>query len=402
MNDKKLTILGIVAVCMVAWAVTQTRISDKARMASDKPAYLIQGLETRDINSIVIGEGNDVAALKRRGESFVVANKDDYPAEAKQINDLITRCLDIQTSQFITEKAENHEALGLAEKKAGSVIKFFKADGSLLTGLIIGNAKEAGKGNYVRLATNDKVYIASEVPWVSNEPISYIDQKLIAVERDNIESVTVSSPDGQYSLKGKTQGDGAELENIPAGKKLKDSDGKSVFNAATDISFTDVKKRTADTNELTFDRQYICRLKDSTVYTLKIAVKNDKTFVVCQAEFTEKRPTNIEKNESEEELKKKEAKLLADDKAKQFNARNQGWIYEIADWKANNLTKKLSDLLEDEAKPAQAAKGETPQKTEQKQQDQAQGELATGPAAITGAIEVNEPNSVEAKQSGGL
>ena len=129
------------------------------------------------------------------------------------------------------------------------------------------------------------------------------------------------------------------LENIPAGKKLKDSDSKSVFNAATDIRFTDVKKKTDETDESTFDRQYICRLKDSTVYTIKIAKKDDKTFVLCQAEFTDTTPVTIKREgESEEELKKKEAKLLARDNAKKFTAEHQGWIYEIADWKAQNLS----------------------------------------------------------------
>jgi len=105
MNDKKLTLLGIIAVGMVIWAVAQTRISNKIRVASGKSAYLIQGLETRDIDSITIGTGDDEVALKRQAESqFVVASKDNYPAEMKQINDLITKCLDIQTTQFITRR----------------------------------------------------------------------------------------------------------------------------------------------------------------------------------------------------------------------------------------------------------------------------------------------------------
>jgi hypothetical protein len=63
------------------------------------------------------------------------------------------------------------------------------------------------------------------------------------------------------------------------------------------------------------------------------------------------RPTSIRTDESEEELKVKEAKLLADDNAKEFTAKHQGWVYEIAEYKAKNLTKALSDLLEDIEKP---------------------------------------------------
>jgi hypothetical protein len=385
MNDKKLTLLGIIAVGMVIWAVAQSRISNKPRTVSDKPAYLIQGLETRDIDSIVVAVADDEVTLKRQAGYFAVANKDNYPAEMKQINELITNCLDIQTTQFITEKKENHETLGLTEAKAHHVVKFFKSDSSLLTGLIVGNAKQAGQGSYVRLATSDEVYVAPEAPWIRTDAMSYIDQTLTKVNRDDIESVTVVSPDGKYTLNKKDNGNGVELENIPTGKKLKDSDSKSVLNAATDVRFTDVKKKSAEANELTFDKEYFCKLKNSTVYTLKIANKDDKTFVSCQAVFTDTTPVTIKKEgESEEELKKKEAKLLARDKTQEFNARHQGWIYEIADWKAKNLTKELFELLEDEEKLEE----KTEQKVEQDEQK---------PESAIDKTQTDEPNMVEAE-----
>ncbi|MFQ6036872.1 MAG: DUF4340 domain-containing protein, partial [Sedimentisphaerales bacterium] len=316
---------------------------------------------------------------------FVVVNKDNYPAETRQINDLITKCLDIQTSQFVTETKENHEALEVTEKDARHVVKFLKPDGSLLTGVIIGKNKETGQGSYVRLATSDKVYVAPQVPWISTGPMSYIDQKLVVTSRNNIQSVTVVSPDSKYTLKVEKEGEGIVLENIPAAKKLKDSDGRSVFNALTDIRFTDVKKKSAETDELTFERQYICRLKDSTVYTFNIARKDDKTYVTCRAEFTDTMPVTIKKEgESEEELKKKEAKLLARDKAKEFTTRHQGWVYQIADWKAKNLTKKLSDLLEDVITPEE----KTEQKPEETEQQKKEPEETQQPA---------EPNAVEAE-----
>jgi hypothetical protein len=107
---------------------------------------------------------------------------------------------------------------------------------------------------------------------------------------------------------------------------------------------------------LKFEKQYVCRLKDSTVYTLDVAQKDDKTYAACKAEYTD--TTQVTKGsdvESEEELKAKEAKLLARDKAQKFTADHQAWVYEIADWKAKNLTKELSDLIEDEEKPEEDA-----------------------------------------------
>ena len=365
MSNKNLTILGIVAAVMVLWAVVQSRISNRPGAEPTKPVYLIQGFDPSGVDSIVIGTGEAAFTLKRQGSGFVVVNKDNYPVKTSEINSLITKCLDIQTSEFVTDNPANHEDLEVTEEKARSVVKFMKADpnSSLLTGVIIGKTEELGQGSYVRLLSSDsassnKVYVTSNAPWFGGGAMNYIDQELIAAKREDIESVTVSSLKGQYTLRAGEGGQDIVLDNIPAGKKLKSSEAQSVFTALTSLRFEDVKKISSD---MVFENQYMCRLKDSTVYALRIAHKEGKTYVSCVAEFTDKTP--VEKAsvnqggqvESEEELKKKEAKLLARDNATKFTAKHQGSVYEIAEWKAKNLTTELADLLEDEEKPQESA-----------------------------------------------
>jgi hypothetical protein len=365
MSNKKLTILGIVAVLMVLWAVMQSRISNESGIEPTGPAYLIQGFDPSGVNSIVIGTGEDAFTLKNQRSGFVVVDKDNYPAKTSEINSLISKCLEIQTSEFVTDNPANHEDLEVTEEKARSIVKFMKADpnSALLTGVIIGKTKELGEGSYVRLLSSDtaasnKVYVTPNAPWFGGGVMNYIDQELIAVKQEDIKSVTVSSQNGPYTLTAKEDSQDVVLENMPAGKKLKSSEAKSVFTALTSLRFDDVKKMPSD---LEFDKQYMCRLKDSTVYALRIAQRDGKTYVSCVAEFTDKTPVekaSIDQGgqvESEEELKKKEAKLLARDNAVKFTTKHQGWIYEIAEWKAKNLTKELADLIEDEKKTEEDA-----------------------------------------------
>jgi hypothetical protein len=360
MNNKKLTILGILAVLMVFWAVMQSRISNKSGVETTGLSYLIQGLDPSGVGSIVIGTGKDAVTLKRQKSGFVVAGKDNYPAKTSEINSLISKCLEIQTSEFVTDNQANFDELEVTEEKARSVVKFMKADpnSTLLTGVVIGKTKELGQGSYVRMLSNDpavsnKVYVTANAPWFGAGAMNFIDQELVSAKSDDIESVTVSSKDGQYTLRKKPDSQDVMLDNIPAGKKLKSSDAKSVLTALTSLRFDDVKKLPSD---MAFEKQYMCRLKDSTVYSLRIAEQDGKTYVSCVAEFTDKTPVEKAslnqggKVESEEELKKKEAKLLARDNAADFTTKHNGWVYEVADWKAKNLTKKLDDLLEDETK----------------------------------------------------
>lgn len=407
MSNNKLTILGIVAVLMVLWAVMQSHVSNRVEVEPDRPAYLIQGLDPSAIDSIVIGTGEDAFTLKRRQSGFVVVNKDSYPARTSEINSLISKCMEIQTSEFVTDNPANHQDLEVTEEKARSVVKFMKADpnSSLLAGVVIGKTKELGQGSYVSMLSSDsavsnKVYVTSNAPWFGGGAMNYIDQELVAAKREDIESVTVTSQGVPYTLRTKEGGTDIILDKIPAGKKLKNSEAQSVFTALTSLRFDDVKKLPPD---MSFERQYMCRLKDSTVYALRIAQQDKKTYVSCVADFTDKTP--VEKAsinqggevESEEELKKKEAKLLARDNAAKFTSEHNGWVYEIAEWKAKNLTKELADLLEDEEKPKEDAAAdpnsvvpgviETPK---------AEDANAVTPDAVT-VPRVEDPNSTESE-----
>jgi hypothetical protein len=337
----------------------------------------------------------------------VVADKDNYPAKTSEINDLISKCLEIQTSEFVTDNPANHEDLEVTEEKARSVVKFMKADpnSSLLTGVVIGKTKELGQGSYVRMLSSDaalsnKVYVTSNAPWFGGGAMNYVEQELISAKNEDIESVTVSSQGGQYTLRKKQDSEDVILDNIPAGKKLKSSDARSVLTALTSLRFDDVNKVSSD---MTFEKQYMCRLKDSTVYALRIAQEDDKTYVSCVAEFTDKTPVekaSIDQGgevESEEELKKKEAKLLARDNAVKFTAKHNGWVYEIPEWKAKNLTKELVDLLEDEEKPQEDATADpnsvTPDIIETPMVEDANAAI---PDAVT-VPEVEDPNTAESE-----
>jgi len=394
MSDKKLTVLGVVAVLMVLWAVVQSRVANGPAAERDAPVYLIQGLEPSAIGGIILGSGEDAVTLERQDSGFVVVNKDNYPAKTSAINDLISKCLDIQTSEFVTDNPDNHADLEVTEDKARTVIKFMtpEPNSTILAGVVVGKATELGQGTYVRLLSKDsavsnKVYVASNIPWFSTGAMDYVEKNLISIKRDDIESVTVTSPDSAYTLKTAEGGTDIVMENVPAGKKLKSSDAQSVFTALTSLSCDDVRKNSSD---LAFDRQYVCKLKDSTVYTLKIAQKDDKTYVTATAQFTDTTPvTKGSDVETDEALKAKEAKLLARDKADEFAKAHQGWVYEIADWKAKNLTKSVADLVEDEAQTKEDKKDDSVSVVP----DLTTAPLIEEPNAAT----VEDPNTAKAK-----
>jgi hypothetical protein len=372
MSNRNLAILAVVAVVTVVVAVVQ---SQKSRTAtgSSAPAYLIQGLDPDQISGIMIGVGKNTVRIERQNGKFVVVNKSNYPADTKQINDVITKCLDIRTSERRTDKAANHPDLEVTEDKARHVIRFLKEDHSVLTGVVVGKTVENGQGTFVRRTDSNDVYVTDGTPWFGTTPMDYIKAEIVAVKREDVNAVTVTTPEGTYTLKAAKGSDAVVMDNLPADKKLKDSDAKSVLQSLVSLRFDDVNAAAA-VGDLKFDHQYVCRLNNTTEYTLRLAKKDGKTYMKCEAAFRDTAPVLIDpkQKDSDEQLKKKEAKLQAEKNAETFTLLHKNWVYVIPDWKANYLTKKQADLLEDKAKPAPAP-------------------------AEPNAPEVAEPNAVAAK-----
>ncbi|MFA5555319.1 MAG: DUF4340 domain-containing protein [Phycisphaerae bacterium] len=357
MNNKKLTILGLIAAFMLVWAVMQAKIAGRPASPRISSASLIQGLNPDKVRQIEIKAADLSLELRRAGNIFVVPDKDNFPARSDRINELFTQLLDIRMTELITNNPANHKELQVTEENASHVIKFLDEKNELITGIILGNRTEQG-GQYARLAGANEVYLVLDVPWIRTSPLDYIEQNLLQLNTENIASVTVTDSGGfSYTLKSDPNSGEVSLSvPIPAGKQLS-PEHKNVFSALRSFRLEDVMRDSSVPEELVFDKTYICNLKDSSIYIIKLAEsQNGDTFVQCSAVFSDKQDVviDITRQESDEELRKKEAKLLALEAVERFNRRCKGWTFKIPSWIANNLTKPLDELLEDIKEPDNA------------------------------------------------
>ncbi len=365
MSNKKLTILGVVAAVMMVLAVVTSQIGTNRPSQSYKNVNLVQGFDTSKIATVILkSEGEETKITLGTDGQYVVTNKDNYPALINEINGLVSEILDIKTVDLITSDSKNHSDLGVSEDNARFVVKFLDKSAKPIegfNGIIISESDPEKQGVYVRLLGSDEVYLIAGTPWPKMSSMDYIYKGLTQVAKDDIESVSVTGPDGIYVIKRGESGDVILENDVPEGKKVKDSDRDSVFGALTSLQFTDVQK--ADKAQgLVFDTTYVCKLKDSTIYTIKIAKKDDKTFIIADAVFTDETPVTVKSDgsETEEELKAKEAILLAKDNARDFSQNHAGWVYEIASNKAGEVAKKLEDLFEDIEEEKDADAVDTP------------------------------------------
>ncbi len=351
MSDKKLTVLGIIAVIAAALAVMQSRMSQQAASVEFGRSPLIAGLNVEAVATIkVTGQnGSETVTLSQQGGQLGVADKDNYPADVTKINSLISNCLDIRVTEKITSNPANHADLKVTPETAGHMVAFLDAAGEPIVTLVLSPADPESGSSHGRLLKSNDVYVIQNRLYFNASPMQYIDAELVDIRRDEVNSVAVKTPDGNYLLQAGEGNDEVVLEKMPEGKQFKGTDYKTVFGALAALRFEDVQAEKNVPADLEFNYSYICKLKDLKVYKLLLAKKDDAVYAKVSATYLDSTPVEktVGEVESDEELKKKEQKLLAIDAVKEFTAKHKGWVYKIPAYKADNLTKLLSELIED-------------------------------------------------------
>jgi hypothetical protein len=130
---------------------------------------------------------------------------------------------------------------------------------------------------------------------------------------------------------------------VPEGREADEDEYEEVFEAAEDISITDVIPASEKT--LNWDGAYHCRLSNGLVYHILTAKDGEDYYITVTAESPLREDLTLRRDESDEELKKKEELLLANDTAEDFNTLHSGWIYKLSSYEAEILRRPVDELL---------------------------------------------------------
>lgn len=345
MTNRKLVVLAVVAVIMAAFTAFLYSAGGERPTDFRSGAPLIQGLAPEKVHTVGIAKGGDAATMEREADGFVLPGKSGYPASVRCINDLLIRCMDIRCAQKITDSPANHAALGVAEDSPeATTVTFLGADGQRLLGFIVSGSRQAGGPPYVRVLDHDAVYAADGYVYIDATPLSYADKVLLEVDRADVQDVRVETGDGSYVI-GRDESGAIALQDMPEGKQVVGTEHESVFGALSRLEMADVA-RAEDANP-EWTGTYVCQLDSGLTYTVRTAEKDGTTYAALAAQGPGVRRIQVGVTESDVELEKKEALLLAADKAEAFNARHGEWVYEITSWDAGKLRKPLSALIED-------------------------------------------------------
>lgn len=240
MNAKTLSILAAASVVVLGAALMMnksraTKPTDSTRAAESSAPLLLKDLAGKapSVAKLSLKQGTSEVVLTKTGDEWLLASKANFPARIKNISDVVDWAAQARITQEKTSKPDLHAKLGVEDPAApeakSTLVTFSDASGAAIASVIVGNADTSASGRFARLPDSPQSYLVSGSVDVPVNPLSWIDSKVIQLASSRLAGATFTLPNPAggdplvTSIRRTDPNDNKfELENIPAGRKVKD------------------------------------------------------------------------------------------------------------------------------------------------------------------------------------
>lgn len=339
MSSRTLVTLLITLAVLVALAIA---VSFSQRSGSASGQLLLPGLKEQlnDIDRIVVRSAGakTVATLVRREGGWVLSERDDYAADMGRIRKNLIALAEARILEEKTSSPELYNRIGVDDidkETAGGTLLELSA-GSEAQSIIIGNAGVGGgERAYARRSGEATSWLVSGAFDLPRETSQWLDRSVTDIEPTRVQTVTIRHPDGGTVKVGKGAPDTADfiVTGVPAGRELSfDTVGNAIGAALSDLTLDNVAPAAGfDPGEV---EPIVARFEtvDGLVVearTWKLPSGNRVRFSASTAPTEEGKDT---------------AAIEAE--AARLNARLGDWVYTLPEFKGEQLTRKLQDLLQ--------------------------------------------------------
>ena len=293
-----------------------------------------------DIATINIQQKNEKSTVKLIEERWVLAEKDNYPADFSKIKKLLLELNNLKTFEAKTSKPESYGRLGVQKfGEPGEVdsvlIELFDKANNKIESVLIGKTKPAtirgGKSSiYVRKTNEAKSWLVSGSLELPNSQGDWLDKSIIDINADKIKSIEIRHSDkSRISLAKETEKDtNFKVLNLPKGASLKSESATSdISRGLQKLVFTDVLPRQSFILPKESAVQVDFQQFDGLTIKVKLVEKEDKHFIL------------LDTHAMVDDSKVKE-------QAVELGSHFAQWAFEIAEFKAEPFKQKMKDLIE--------------------------------------------------------
>jgi hypothetical protein len=372
MNSKKLSILfavGIVAIAVGIWLAgrgASSAISSTSALYPNLQSSLQNAISVR-----IYSAGDTLAVdLRRDGDSWSVAQRSGYPADATKVRKLLLSLADAKIKEEKTSNPDNYASLNVQDvsdaNASGMRIEVEGVEPKV--DLIVGKRGPGTNSRYVRRAGEAQSWLIEASISDDRTPGDWLDKALLDITADRIQSATLTTQgDKPYTAAKRSQTDeNFAVDNLPKGKALySESAANSFATALASLNLSDV--RPASEIEGKPDDRATYRTFDGLILELDGWQQDDKRYVAVRAQFDAAAAERFKlvKTEAPQAGENGEpATSKADDSAAPANSATsdkvdaqaqaaaladklKDWAFEIPQYKYDAIFKPLKDLLKD-------------------------------------------------------
>jgi len=349
MQSRNLAILGLAAVLAAGAAFVVAGNRNKPTAADPAGQLVFAGLPARadTVARIEIERAGEKFELARGADgTWTMPAKGGYPADFAQIRRLV---LDVANMRILEARTSNkalHAEIDLdgagKDQKAVRMALYGAQDqplAAVLTGRTrFGRQGNAGDGTFVRRDGEDQVWFVQGRVGVEREQAKWLEKRVVDVARERVARATVVADGARLEVtRAKPDQQDFDLSPVPADKKVKSAfDVNLVATAVEALDLEDVRKA----DGLAFDAG---TAEFATFDGLELRVEFAKDGADMWARIAARHAAPAAAFEGEK-LKKPED---AAKEAEEIGKRLSGWAYRLPAYKAEQMTKKIADLVED-------------------------------------------------------
>ncbi|MBO1079530.1 DUF4340 domain-containing protein [Roseomonas haemaphysalidis] len=330
MNRRSLIVLGGVAVAAAAGAVLLGPGTPAAPDAGDAP-LMFQNLAARLAGAarIELRQGaQSVALVKRDRETWVLPDRQDYPAHGEKVRELLVGLTELRLSERRTSDAAQLDRLGLEDPNApgstATLLRVMDQAGVPIAELVVGRRRMRTQGNapetvYVRRPAENQAWLAEGRLPLDADPQLWIDRDLANIARERILKVDATRLGAPPLVLTRTEGpDGRLAVTIPeAPPAIEEAATDEIARTFEFLTFTEVRKDAGLSGQPVGETRFT--LTDNLSITVSGTQDGPTTWLRMAA--------------------------AGDDEAARLNARWRGWAYQVSAYKAKALLPQISDLL---------------------------------------------------------
>ncbi|MEM6279551.1 MAG: DUF4340 domain-containing protein [Verrucomicrobiota bacterium] len=343
-----------------------TATTNKTKVFSDFPI--------NDIAKIHVKSKDGELTLEKGEETWEVAEREGYPADAEPIVEMLRTLWDLNIVQPITIGRTQYGRLSLiapeeatSDEEAATIVSFLDAEGTERHALWLGKVYERSDGRpdpfgggmatteagrYVKTGSSNSVFLVGETfDNVALEPADWIDKSFFRIEEIQSIEIVTAEKEEDWKLSRKPGEANYILVGATEEEKLdqpKVSSMKSAFsNPQVEDVFVGDELETHKPEGTTFKINTF----DGFRYVISVGEKNDLNelplSLKVSGKFEEKRePGEEESDEEKERLDKQFADALAAKEEKLAEEKAlEGHVFKVRSYLVDSITKKRSELL---------------------------------------------------------